>query len=71
MKKLLTIACLFVVTAIAIVAFIAPTVFGQEKETAKVKGSELSKSIPAAVEWRFDQASLTGNPRCPFPAQRQ
>ena len=36
MKKLLTTACLFVVTTIAIVHFIAPTVFAQEQKTAKV-----------------------------------
>jgi ketosteroid isomerase-like protein len=35
MKNLLTTACLFVVTAVAIVFFIAPTVFGQETKTAK------------------------------------
>ena len=36
MKELLTTACLFVVTTIAIVSFIAPTAFGQEQNTAKV-----------------------------------
>ena len=35
MKKLLTIACLFVVATIAIVSFIAPAVFGQEQKKAK------------------------------------
>ncbi|MGI8784846.1 MAG: hypothetical protein ACR2L2_14480 [Acidobacteriota bacterium] len=40
MKKLLTTACLFVVTIVAIVSFIAaPTVFGQEKKTADVNPS--------------------------------
>ena len=39
MKQLLTTACLFVVTSIAIVALIAPTVFGQETKTAKAPPS--------------------------------
>ena len=33
MKKLLTTTCLFVVTTVVTVSFIAPTVFGQEKKT--------------------------------------
>ena len=40
MKKLLTTACLFVVTIVATVSFIAPAVFGQEKKTAKVHDTE-------------------------------
>ena len=44
MKKLLTTACLFVVTIVAIVYFIAPTVFGQGKKRAKVKLSP-AKSV--------------------------
>ena len=44
MKKLMTTACLFIVTTVAIVSFIAPAVFGQEKKTAKVEGSELVTS---------------------------
>lgn len=42
MKNLLATACLFVATAVAIVSFIAPTVFGQGKKRAKVN---LSKSV--------------------------
>ena len=67
MKKLLTTACLFVATAVAIVSFIAPTVFGQGQKTAKVEGSEISKTIPAAVEWRFDQAQPDWKPALPLP----
>ena len=35
MKKLMSTACLFFVTTIAIVSFIVPTVLGQGKKTAK------------------------------------
>ena len=45
MKKLLTTACLFVVTTIATVSFIAPTVFGQEQKTAS--------GVPATKAIRF------------------
>ena len=49
MKKLLTIACLYVVTTVAIVSFItAPTVFGQEKKTANVNSPPLD-SLTARV----------------------
>ncbi len=48
MKKLLTTACLFVVTTVAIVSFIAPTVFGQEKKTAKVPPSPSQKRTSIA-----------------------
>lgn len=44
MKKLMTTACLCVVTAVATVSFIAPAVFGQETKKAIVKGAELLKS---------------------------
>ncbi|MCA1603416.1 MAG: hypothetical protein LC776_17845 [Acidobacteria bacterium] len=40
MKKLLTTACVFVVTIVAIVAFIAPTVFAQGTKRAKVHDTE-------------------------------
>ena len=61
MKKLLTTACLFVVTTVAIVPFIAPAVFGQGKKTVNVEGG-VSKAIPAAVEWQFDKAQPDWKP---------
>lgn len=48
MKRLLTTACIFVVTTIATVSFIAPTVFGQEQETAKAN-SPPAESVTARV----------------------
>ena len=39
MKKLLTTACLFVVTVVAIVSLVAPAVFGQETKTANATPS--------------------------------
>ena len=45
MKNFLTTACLFVVTAVAIVSFIAPAVFGQESKTAKVSPSPATAPV--------------------------
>ena len=60
MKKLMTTACLFVATAVAIVSFIAPDVFGQEKKTAKVETST-TKTITTdqADGWRTIQFETT------------
>jgi D-alanyl-D-alanine-carboxypeptidase/D-alanyl-D-alanine-endopeptidase len=57
MKKLLTNACLFVVTTIAIISFIAPTVFGQGKKTAKVNSSP-AESVTARVDKFPSDSSL-------------
>ncbi|MBA2527301.1 MAG: beta-lactamase family protein [Pyrinomonadaceae bacterium] len=46
MKTFLTTACLFVVTTVAIIPFIASTVFGQEKKTAKVPPSPAESVTP-------------------------
>src|SRR2546427_6884070 len=55
MKKLLTTACLFVVTSVVIVSFIPPTVFGQAQKTATVN------SLPAElVTARVDKLSGPG-----------
>ena len=55
MKKLLTTACLFVVTSVVIVSFIPPTVFGQAQKTATVN------SLPAGlVTARVDKLSGPG-----------
>jgi CubicO group peptidase (beta-lactamase class C family) len=54
MKKLLTTACLFVVTTTAIVSFIAPTVFGQEQKTAKANPTP-AESVTARVDKLFAQ----------------
>ena len=63
MKKLLTTAGLFVVTTIAIVSFIAPTVFGQEKKTAKVNPSP-AESVTARVDKLFAQWNKSDSPGC-------
>lgn len=52
MKKLLTTAFLFVVTAVAFVSFIAPAVFGQETKTAKADLSP-DESVTTTVEKLF------------------
>jgi CubicO group peptidase (beta-lactamase class C family) len=54
MKKLLTTTCLFVVTTIATVSFIAPTVFGQEKIVAKASPTP-AESVTARVDKLFAQ----------------
>jgi CubicO group peptidase (beta-lactamase class C family) len=63
MKKLLTTACLFGVTTIAIVSFIAPTVFGQETKTAKVNLSPAA-SVTARVDKLFAQWNKADSPGC-------
>jgi CubicO group peptidase (beta-lactamase class C family) len=63
MKKLLTAACLFVVTIIAIVSFIAPTVFGQEQKTAKANSSP-GESVTARVDKLFAQWNKSDSPGC-------
>ncbi|MBA2703846.1 MAG: hypothetical protein H0U60_08335 [Blastocatellia bacterium] len=63
MKKLLTTACLFVVTTIAIVSFIAPSFFGQEKKTASVNPSP-AKSVTARVDKLFAQWDKPDSPGC-------
>lgn len=50
MKKLLTTACLSVVTTVAIVSFTAPTVFGQEQKTAKVNPSPPKSSAQEVLD---------------------
>jgi CubicO group peptidase (beta-lactamase class C family) len=62
MKKLLTTACLFVVTTVATVSFIAPTVFGQE-QTAKVNPSP-AESVTARVDQLFAQWNKPDSPGC-------
>ncbi len=63
MKKLLTTASLFVVTAVAIVSFIAPTVFGQETKTPEAK--PLIDEITAAkVDKLFEKWDKPDSPGC-------
>jgi CubicO group peptidase (beta-lactamase class C family) len=63
MKNLLTTACLFVVTAVAIGSFIAPTVFGQEKKTAK--GNPLpDRSVTDRVDKLFEKWDKPDSPGC-------
>ena len=63
MKKLLTTACLFVVTTIATVSFIAPTVFGQEKKTATASPSA-DEALTARVDKLFAQWNKPDSPGC-------
>ncbi len=49
MKKLLTTACLFVVTTIAIASFFAPAVFGQGQKTGDPKLTEVWEPVPRVV----------------------
>ena len=63
MKKLLTTACLFVVTTVAIVSFIASTVFGQEQKTADVSSSSLD-SLKARVDKLFAPWDKPDSPGC-------
>ncbi len=63
MKKLLTTACLFVVTIIATSSFVAPTVFGQEQKTAKVNPSP-DESVTAKVDKLFAQWNKSDSPGC-------
>ena len=55
---------------VVLVSFIAPTVIGQAKKTAKVVGPEMAAAIPAVVEWRFDQAQPDWKPALPLPGSK-
>ena len=59
MKKLLTTACLFVATAVAIVSFIAPMVFGQEKKPVAASGASTTGpgGLPLRV-YKFDVVTV-------------
>ena len=63
MKKLLTTACSFVVTAVAIVSLIAPAVFGQETKSGKVEPLSAKAVVtPQADGWRtikFETTQVT------------
>ncbi len=63
MKKLLTTACLFVLTTIATLSFIAPAVFGQEKITAKASPTP-AESVTAKVDKLFAQWDKPDSPGC-------
>ena len=57
MKKLLTTACLYVVTVVAIVSFIAPAVFGQEDKVSasRAKEEEAIRQVLAQFEQAFEK----------------
>ncbi len=63
MKRLLTTAWLFVTTTIAIVCFIAPTAFGQEKKAANVSPSP-AESVTARVDKLFAEWDKPDSPGC-------
>ena len=63
MKKLLTTAFRFVVPFVAIVALIAPAVFGQESKTAEMKPA-LDKSPTDQVDKLFAQWDKPDSPGC-------
>ena len=58
--KNLTTACLFVATAVAIVSFIAPTVFGQEKKVDPLP----DKSVTDRVDKLFEKWDKPDSPGC-------
>jgi CubicO group peptidase (beta-lactamase class C family) len=63
MKRLLTTACLFVVTAIATVSFIAAAVFGQEQNATKASPSP-AESVIARVDKLFAPWNRSDSPGC-------
>ena len=63
MKKLLTTACLFVATAVAIVSLVAPAVFGQEKK-APNDNSPLDPALMARVDKLFEKWDKPDSPGC-------
>lgn len=69
MNRPLSTACLFFVTIVAIVTFIAPAVFGQQEKAVNVEGG-VSKAIPAAVEWRFDKPQPEWKPALPLAGSK-
>ena len=63
MKRLRNTACLFFATSIAIVSFIAPTVFGQEQNTGKANPSP-DEALTARVDKLFAQWDKPDSPGC-------
>ncbi len=60
MKKLLTTACLFIVTTVAIVSIIAPGVFGQDTRSAKVEPLSTKTVVTSQADgWRTIQFETT------------
>src|SRR5207249_8599991 len=60
MKKLLTTACLFVVTTVALVSFIAPPTFAQEPKV----NSTPAESVTTRVDKLFAQWDKPDSPGC-------
>ena len=63
MNRLLTSGCLFAVTTVAMISFIAPAAFGQEKTTARVNTSP-AQSLTAKVDELFAPWDKSGSPGC-------
>ena len=63
MKTLLTAACLFVVTIVATVTFIAPTVFGQETKAARSEPM-IDKALSDRVDKLFEKWDKPDSPGC-------
>jgi len=62
-KTLVTTACVFVVTAVAIASIVDPTVFGKEQDTAKANPSP-AESVIARVDQLFAQWNRLDSPGC-------
>src|SRR5438876_4604878 len=63
MKKLLTATCLFVVTTVASVFFIAPSVFAQGQSTTNTDASP-AETVTARVDKLFAQWDKPDSPGC-------
>jgi len=63
MKKLVIAACVLVITAVAMVAFIGPRVFWKERHAAKVKPSH-AESVAARVDKLFAEWNRSDSPGC-------
>jgi CubicO group peptidase (beta-lactamase class C family) len=63
MKSLVTNACFFLATAVAIVAFIGPTLFAEEQNAAKANPSP-AESVTARVDKLFAEWNRSDSPGC-------
>jgi len=63
MKTPVTTACVFVIAAVAIGSFIAPTVFGKEQDTTKANPSS-AEPVAARVDKLFAEWDRSDSPGC-------
>jgi len=69
MKTLVITACVLVITAVAIVHFIAPTVFRTERNAAK-GNPRSAESVTARVDKLFAQWNRSDSPGCSLGVSR-